>query len=755
MCGVAGFVNLDGRPLVAGVDDRLLDAMGDSVRHRGPDDAAVMLWENVGFVFRRLSIVDLDDGRQPFEAADGRVCAMVNGEIFNHEELRRSLGARAELRSRSDCEVVPWLWLERGHDLFADVDGMYAAVILDRRERRLLLARDRMGVKPLFYCLADGGRTLVFASELKGLFAHPSVPRMFDWRYALRDPHLPDVAGHELQSGFVGVERVPAASIVEIALDGRSHRTHRYWRLPDERPDAGAAPPARYARGYAERLQESVERQLMSDVGFGIFLSGGLDSSVMTALAARRTRDFPTFSVLSRSTIASGDAEAAHRVAQTVGVRNHQVRLDELELPCGPDAWRRILWSCERHAIGAEQLFKFNLHAYARDRYPGLKVMLLGQGSDEFTGGYVEWLIGGTERRRREGRRWTASDLPAMRAALEGVGMRRAVDEMPIASRFRKLFERGTLDAAVAGAWTGRELGADTLDVYMRAFRANLDHHLWHEDRTAAAHGIENRVPFLDHRVIEAIAEIPTAHRGSLLVDKAILREFASQLLPPDLASRPKGYFFYGRGQKNAFALMHAILTRNAGELVEQAVAGSMATGGPLDAEGLRALARASSSSPGVESISTFIDLVNMGVLADLARNTRPNSSGPCEFAAVEINFAKWSQTSRAQEALRRARGLALDDALVPMLGPGYSIVSIDKAIDPDGRLSPGVYVANGHTFMPVSSGAAAKALLLVDGIRSVGAIVREARVNRSLLLRHLAVAIDEGVVVVHDDVPL
>lgn len=236
MCGIAGFINLDGRPLVNGQDEPILKRMGDAIHHRGPDDTQTMLWENVGFIFKRLSIVDLAGGRQPFTTQDGRVSAMVNGEIYNHQEIRKELAMRHRLASHSDCEVVPYLYIDRDKRMFDPVNGMFAVALLDRASRRLLLARDRLGIKPLFYCVADGGKVLVFASELKGLFAHPAVPREFDWSRALaRTWSGRDTRPEEMASCFQGIDRVPAGSILDLDLSAGGFSVETYWRLPRER----------------------------------------------------------------------------------------------------------------------------------------------------------------------------------------------------------------------------------------------------------------------------------------------------------------------------------------------------------------------------------------------------------------------------------------------------------------------------------------------------------------------------------------
>ncbi|HET7031748.1 MAG TPA: asparagine synthase (glutamine-hydrolyzing), partial [Casimicrobiaceae bacterium] len=583
MCGIAGYVNLDGLPLAPESATPLLAAMGRTLHHRGPDDTRIMVWENVGFVFKRLSIVDLAGGAQPFETADGAVCAMVNGQIYNHREIRANLAHARLLRTRSDCEVIPYLYLEHDLALFDSVNGMFAIALLDRHKRRLLLARDRLGVKPLFYCIADGGRVLIFASELKGLFAHPAVPRVFDWGAVVIDNCAGEAPPREYRSGFEGIDHVPASAVIDVDLRRGSIAIKEYWSLPARAEPSERRPPSHYVDGYCALLEDSVRLRLMADVGYGLFLSGGVDSSTIAAIAAR-DGEFPTFSVLSQSTAGSGDAEAAHEVAAALKLPNHQVYFDEARLAVSPDDWRRILWHCELPHSTVEQLFKFYLHAFARERYPDLKVMLLGQGSDEFNGGYLSLLLGREVDSNPDD--WTAAGVrlraPNLRRspAMAGSGPPQADSS---ASR--------ALQRGFAFRPPVRPEARTTWELYVDCFRENLAIHLWHEDRTAAAHSIENRVPFLDYRLVEFLARVPLEHHGALFVNKQILRRAAERLLPKAFAWRPKGYFVFGSHEDHAFRMMHGLLRRNRGELVEQAIAGSQRTNGPLEPDGFRAFA--------------------------------------------------------------------------------------------------------------------------------------------------------------------
>jgi asparagine synthase (glutamine-hydrolysing) len=741
MCGIAGIVHFDGRPLTRGSDDLILGAMGDAMHHRGPDDTQLLLWQNVGFVFTRLSIVDIDGGRQPIETADGRISAMVNGEIYNHREIRAALDERYPFRTQSDSEVIPYLYLERDVGLFEPANGMFAVALLDREKRRMLLGRDRVGVKPLFYFVSDDHKLLVFASELRALFAHPAVPRVFDWQTALRDCWVPDTAARELPSGFRGIRRLPAASILDVSLVDGGLRLETYWQLPAREQGALARRPSSYVEGYRDLLADSVRLRLMSDVPYGVFLSGGIDSAVVTALAAR-AGPLPTFTVLSRSTIGSGDAEAGREVAISLGLPNHQVLFDEANIGITPDGWRRILWACEMFSVGPEQLFKFHLHEFVKQRYPALKVILLGQGSDEFNGGYISRMLGAHGA-------WSPAQWNSLGERLRAIATVRAARLAGFTDGDADLMRSGVLDQSCLRGAVELENAPRTWDLYVGHWRQNLDYHLWHEDRTAAAHGIESRVPFLDYRILELLAAIPAQHHAELFVDKAILRRAAADLLPASIAQRRKGYFFYGKQQHHTFNMMYSILAANHGELIEQAIAGSLRTGGPLVPDRFRAYFRDVGRHRSVQQISRLLQLVNMGVLADLAASQWTYRPGSSTTPMREVAFDDWASSPAGRRALRHSMWTESADDMVVGFSPGTSLVEVKAA---------GVGVpAPGSTFLVREDGLLTSAiesqtwalfLANVDGKRTVAGILARLGLTKKQILEPLSAALDDGVLV-------
>ncbi|MFF5970034.1 asparagine synthase (glutamine-hydrolyzing) [Streptomyces sp. NPDC012769] len=641
MCGIAGLVRTDGSELAPGASAVLGD-MAAVLAHRGPDDERLALFGPVGFAFRRLAVVDPQGGAQPLVSDDGDLVLVVNGEIYNHRELAARLpGVR--LRTRSDCEVLLHLYRAHGLRFLDDVQGMFALALWDRRRGRLLLGRDRFGVKPLFLH-RDGERT-AFASELKALFADPATPRSVDWYGALADPLLsatPVLTDAPPTSWFRDIEQVAPGTLLEIVPASGAVREHRYWSLP--RPGAGPAAEERaaaategrtsadertaaaFVAGYRELLESSVTACMAADAEIGVFLSGGIDSALVAAIAAR-TASVHTFTVLSGSTLANGDAEHAHRVAGRLGLPHHQVVFGPERVP-DAEEWKRLLWLTETPLCGPEQWYKAELHRYARATRPDLKVILVGQGSDEFNGGYSVGIGGG--------------EWQDFLGGLDQMARRRALHARPALAAWWEhggppLLSPRVLSDAVPGLFTDPYAG------YVRGkYRDLQQYNCWHEDRTAAGSGTETRVPFLDHRIVELLARIPAALRATLLTDKRILRAAAAGILAPDIAERPKVPFFHGEGRRHAFRTVIAALARDGDALLEEALAAPGAREF-LDADAARATLRALEADPEATHVEFLLRLVNLGLLETMAAGFRPAPLRPLELALPEtLPVADW-----------------------------------------------------------------------------------------------------------------
>lgn len=599
MCGLAGVARLDGQNLGPEAD-ALLSELAEILHHRGPDDRELLRRGPVGLAFTRLSLVDPADGSQPLVSDDGNLVLIANGEVYNHKELAAALPSDVKLRTGSDCEVLLYLYRRHGLDFLRDVRGMFAIILWDRAKGQLILARDRFGIKPLYY--HRNSERIVLSSEIKGLFVDQATPRRFLWEEALTNPLVaaaPRFSDPRISTWFEGVESVPAATILRIDLhDGRTAQ-HRYWELPSEQDDSASA--ASYVERYGELLRESVRECATADTELGLFLSGGIDSASVLAMALSEVDEMHTFTVLSGGTRLNGDAEHAHWLANELGVHNHQVVFPPDHVPT-PEEWSRLLWLTETPMTGPEIYYKHELHRFARNERPELRGMLLGAASDEFNGGYSEETGGNWDR---------------FLANIGGMDRETRLDQR---SGLRAWWSGGMsfLSEQVLGEGQGKR-ATDAYRAYIESeYRKVQQYNVWHEDRTAAGSGIEARVPFLDHRLVELSASVPDRLRAQLLWDKRILRDAVSSLLPKRIAERPKGPFFYGPGTHHAYRMLVNLMRSNDQELIERSLAAPGADT-YLDADGVRRqLADFGSGDTDSVSVELLMRAVNMGLLAEL-----------------------------------------------------------------------------------------------------------------------------------------
>ncbi|MEU6465482.1 asparagine synthase (glutamine-hydrolyzing) [Streptomyces sp. NPDC046976] len=613
MCGIAGIARLGSRTLGAGTD-AVLDRLADILDHRGPDEREILRDDAVGLVFTRLALVNPEDGSQPLVSDDGSLVLVANGEVYNHRELAAALPGGARMRTGSDCEVLLHLYRHHGLDFLRDVRGMFALILWDRNKNELVLARDRFGIKPLYYHRDDA--RIVLSSEIKGLFADPATPRRFDWERALATPLLA-AAGTFNEAPpttwFEGVELVPAATVVRLALaDGRTTE-HRYWELPE---DADEGADARELIGrYGEILEHSVQECVTADTELGLFLSGGIDSSAVLALAGDRRAGMHTFTALTGGTADNGDAEHAAWIARELGVPNHQVVFPPDHTPT-PEEWLRLLWLTETPMCGPEVYYKHELHRFAREARPGLRGMLLGAASDEFNGGYAQDM--------------GAADWPSF------LGILAQLDRGTRLARRQDLRHWWAQEPYFLAAKALDGLEPDPDRIYRAYLKSEYwqiqQYNVWHEDRTAAGSGVEARVPFLDHRLVELCARIPERLRPELLWNKRILREAVGPWLPRRIAERPKVPFFYGEGTYHSYRMLVRLMGADSGALVERALAAPGAADF-IDGDRVRAhLAEIGEGRTDAPSVEMLMRVLNMGLLAELAVNAprlEDTSAGP------------------------------------------------------------------------------------------------------------------------------
>ncbi|MBN2304478.1 MAG: asparagine synthase (glutamine-hydrolyzing) [Anaerolineae bacterium] len=555
MCGFCGILNLDGTP----VPPDVLDAMNAMLIHRGPDQGAAVIEGACGLANRRLAILDLSpSGALPMRSADGAITLAYNGEVYNYPDLRRTLENDGHnFRSGSDTEAVIELYRRHGADCLDSMRGMFALALWDAPHHTLLLARDRMGQKPLYYY--QDTRRLIFASEIKALLCHPDVPRHPAHNLTpllLAYGYIPAPL-----TFFEGIRMLPPGHAL-ICRDG-AISTHAYWTPP---PAVGADSNARdmnYLDDLTATLEEAVRLRLLSDVPLGAFLSGGLDSSLIVAYMARHTSGpVKTFAIGFAGEESFDETAHARRVADLLSTDHHEFIVE----PDTIDLLPFLVWHHDQPFADSSAIPTYLVSKLTREH---VTVALTGDGGDELFAGYE---------------RFHAANLAAQYRRIPGPvrgGIAAVVNRLPettsykgIARRARRFVEGaalspteayfswvrlfsdeqiatlydGVIDPAPTPHFTGlfkpndpRDLTAQLLDVNQTTYLP--DDLLIKADRSSMAPSLEARAPFLDHKLVELAARIPSNLKLRGGVTKHILKQAAAGLLPDDIIYRPKHGF--------------------------------------------------------------------------------------------------------------------------------------------------------------------------------------------------------------------
>jgi asparagine synthase (glutamine-hydrolysing) len=545
MCGIVGFISqstFSSRPPLA--------LSRDVLRHRGPDDAGEWWSEDgcVGLGHRRLAIIDLSPaGHQPMQDPSGQLCIVFNGEIYNFADLRAELAAKGHaFRSHSDTEVILAAYREWGTECLSRLNGIFAFALYDGRKRQLFMARDRAGEKPLFYSLADG--ILRFASELKGLLADPALPRCID-REAL-DCYL--AMGFVPGGGCIlrDIKKLPPGHALIFDLSGGQSRLWRYWKLPEL--DAAAADSQADETALLDELEalleDAVRRQLVADVPVGVLLSGGVDSSLVTAMAVRAAPRVKTFTVRFPGYGSYDETEHARLIARHLGTEHVELEAGD----CSVDLLPLLARQFDEPIVDSSMIPTYLLSRLVRGH---CTVALGGDGGDELFGGYEHY-----------------SRLLWMRQRLEPIPrcLRLAVAQaaetwLPVGFKGRNwlqglesdlvrglpliasYFDRSTRRRLMAGhgPW---ELVAERVreqripqaaDLLQRATRMDFENYLAEDilvkvDRASMLNSLEVRAPLLDYRVIEfAFGKVPAHLRATANSRKVLPKRLAARLLPP------------------------------------------------------------------------------------------------------------------------------------------------------------------------------------------------------------------------------
>lgn len=560
MCGICGIVTPSRSSRTVGRD--AVERMCTTIAHRGPDGSGIFVEPGVALGHRRLSIVDVAHGAQPMASADGRYTLVYNGEVYNHPTLMPQLQSEGVVyRTHCDTETVLHLYERMGKALPAQLRGMFAIAIWDRTERELFLARDRFGVKPVYYAHLEDG-TLIFGSEIKAILASGEV------RAELNIAAFPDFLANYAPSGddtmYAGIKRLPAGHSLTWR-DGQI-AIAQYWDLSFAEGTLEDRSDASLIDEYGARFREAVQMRLMADVPLGMFLSGGIDSAAITAVMSQIVDEpIKTFSVA----FAEREANELH-YARMVADR---YRTDHHEVVVSPGdffaALPKLVWHEDEPIAHPSSIALNFVSRLAAER---VKVVLTGEGSDETLAGYNRYRV--TIYNSQLGARYEQLAPNAVRAAV-----RSGIDALPSGGSLRRKLERTFLylerdldtiyfdNFAVFGRARQSEILSSAMRERVRSLDPYAAHHqalartnaksllnrllyadsktylhelLMKQDQMSMAASIESRVPFLDHPLVEFAAALPLRMKLRGVTTKYILRESMKSLLPAEILGRKK-----------------------------------------------------------------------------------------------------------------------------------------------------------------------------------------------------------------------
>ena len=550
MCGIVGYAGAPG-------DERLVRRMADRIVHRGPDGEGYFAGDTVALGARRLSIIDLAGSNQPIFNEDRSIVTVFNGEIYNYRHLRAHLQEKGhQLRTSGDTETIVHLYEEYGEASVHLLRGMFGYAIWDGRRRRLVLVRDRVGIKPMYYIEHEG--TLVFGSEIKSILAVPGIPREIDPVAVDAYLTLQYVPGP--MTMLKGIRKLQPGHL--LVWEDSQARVEQYWDVvyDDDPPPISEEVAVAQLRGI---LEESVALHKVSDVEVGVLLSGGIDSTAVTALMNRSGQRTKSFTVGFEGGVRIGETSQARRVADHIGTDHHELRIG----PEIADMLPRLAWYQDEPVADAAAVPTYFLSRLVSQH---VKVVLTGEGGDELLGGYprYRWL------------HWSSRVLsqPALAAVASPIGMPlAAVLPAAVGERVRAVVSGRTLserhirwianmdDAlkrrvmrAELASLSAQNSAVDRVDAWIELsgsstplsqlmyadFKTWLpDNLLTKMDRMSMAASVEGRVPLLDHKVVEFAATLPSRLKLTGLRTKRLLRSAVADLVTPESLERPKTAF--------------------------------------------------------------------------------------------------------------------------------------------------------------------------------------------------------------------
>ncbi len=553
MCGIAGLYTFDGRP----VEQGLLERMNRLIKHRGPDSEGCFVRGHVGLGMTRLKVIDLSTGDQPIHNDDKSLWIIFNGEIYNYRELRSDLEKRGHrFYTHSDTEVIVKLYEEQAERCVEPLKGMFAFAIFDEKQNQVFIARDRLGVKPLFYSKTDSG--FAFASEIKPLLEVPFVSSDID----------PQAVSHFFSYNYMPHTFTPFANIRQLApghwmkVSGSGIQVKQYWDVPLERPIDISESEA--IRTITDLLHTSVQRRLIADVPIGAFLSGGMDSSTLVALMKEHhDGKIKTFSV-GFDDPGYDETPFAREVAKFFGTDHHEIRVSPSDIP---NLLPKIAWHADNLLADQAALALYSVSKLAKEH---VTVALSGDGGDEIFIGYPTFHANQFHSIYSRFPRWIRKELVErivnlMPASDRKIGLDYKIKKFVEAGgrkqdfahySWRTIFTENEKQNLFSREFLNQVPEKDGFECYEKYLNQNLDflarslyadlkvwlvdNNLYKVDSMTMAHGLEARVPFLDHELVEYMSRLPVGLKAKSGTLKYLLKKIMRGKLPDTVINRKK-----------------------------------------------------------------------------------------------------------------------------------------------------------------------------------------------------------------------
>jgi asparagine synthase (glutamine-hydrolysing) len=553
MCGISGFLYFDDRP----VDPQLAVRMSDIQKHRGPDESGIHIGSRIALAHRRLSIIDLSTGKQPLSNEDGTVWISFNGEIYNYEDLNRELVSRHQFRTRSDTETIVHLYEQHPENFVPMLRGMFAFALWDESNRELILARDRVGKKPLYYYLDN--EKLVFASEIKSILCHDNLDLEID-KQAVSDyvslGYIPAP-----KSIYRHIRKVRPGHFLKIV--GREIRETCYWDLHFQEDTIPTE--SQWIEQFLERFEEAVRIRFMSEVPLGAFLSGGVDSSAVVAMMSRIVSQPVRTATIGFNEGKFDESQYAREVANYLGTDHYERKVTPEKI----EVIEKLVWHYDEPYSDSSALPTYYVSGVARER---VTVALSGDGGDESFAGYRRYLFDVRENKARgilprQVRRLIFGPLgrlyPKMDWAPRVFRARSTFQSLsydPVEGYFEtmSMFRRDDKPRILSEDLKSCLNGYSTLDVFRDYYNGAgsrdplsriqyvdvktylTDDILTKVDRASMAVSLEVRCPLLDHKVMELIARIPSSLKLRANTGKYIFKKAMEPFLPRETIYRTK-----------------------------------------------------------------------------------------------------------------------------------------------------------------------------------------------------------------------